>query len=116
NSATLMTLSGDNSNGYAGTFTVALNGLPATTPAPAATPTATATETVPPTAAATPAECDGDCDGNGEVTVDELVQGVNIVLGDADLSACPQFDVDGNGSVTVDELIKGVAAVLNGCG
>lgn len=59
--------------------------------------------------------CVGDCNGDGNVTVDELVLGVNIALGTANIDACPAFDADGNGSVTVDELIQGVNNALNGC-
>ncbi|HVN87418.1 MAG TPA: DUF6531 domain-containing protein, partial [Candidatus Binatia bacterium] len=59
--------------------------------------------------------CIGDCDGNGRVNVNELVVGVNIALGNADLGSCRQFDADGNERVTVDELVKGVNNALNGC-
>lgn len=73
-------------------------------PTPTATPTAT---TAPP--------CAGDCDGNGDVTVDELVKGVNIALGSTELVACPAFDADGAGSVTVDEVVAAVNRALAGC-
>jgi hypothetical protein len=67
-------------------------------------------------ASAAQGQCVGDCDGNGEVTVDELIVGVDIVLGTAALDDCPSFDADGNGEVTVDELIVGVNNALQGCG
>jgi hypothetical protein len=60
--------------------------------------------------------CAGDCNGNGEVTVDELIKGVNIALGNAPLEQCLSFDTNGNGAVTVDELIRAVNNALNGCG
>jgi len=59
--------------------------------------------------------CVGDCDWSSQVTVDELVRGVNIALGTAPLSACEMFDYDGDGTVTVDKLVRGVNNALNGC-
>ena len=59
--------------------------------------------------------CPGDCNEDGQVTVDELVTGVNIALGTAPLSACEMFDLDGAGGATVDELVRGVNSALNGC-
>ncbi|MBI1815783.1 MAG: YncE family protein [Deltaproteobacteria bacterium] len=88
-------------------------------PQPTATPTATATPTVTDTPTPTPTStlgpCVGDCDHNGSVTVDELVRGVNIALGDAALDDCPAFDHDGSKVVTVDELVLAVNAALNEC-
>jgi len=49
------------------------------------------------------------------LTVDELVKGVNIALGNSALSECPEFDSSEDGRVTIDELIKGVNAALQGC-
>jgi hypothetical protein len=62
------------------------------------------------------AGCVGDCNDGGSVGVDELVRGVNISLGNGELSSCGAFDVDGSDTVTVDELVKAVNAALNGCG
>jgi hypothetical protein len=59
--------------------------------------------------------CTGDCDRSGGVTVDELVIGVTIALGNEDPSVCPAFDEDDSGSVTVDELVAAVNNALNGC-
>jgi hypothetical protein len=59
--------------------------------------------------------CIGDCDGDGQVTVDEILLGITIALGEADISTCPAFDVDGTGTVTVDELMTAVGNALNGC-
>lgn len=88
----------------------------APTPAVTATPTETpmpdntATPTV-----GTPSTCAGDCDGGGNVSIDELVRGVNIATGDGELSACTAFDADSNGAVTIDELVAAVNAALRGC-
>jgi CSLREA domain-containing protein len=59
--------------------------------------------------------CPGDCNGDSEVSVDELILGVNISLGDDPVTECPAFDTDGDGSVTVNELVAAVNAALNGC-
>jgi len=59
--------------------------------------------------------CIGDCNGNRQVTVDELVRGVNIALGSQTVASCPIFDRNGNDLVTIDELIAGVNSALQGC-
>jgi hypothetical protein len=59
--------------------------------------------------------CPGDCNGDGQVTVNELIVGVNISLGSAPISECPAFDTSGDGTVTVSELIQAVNAALAGC-
>jgi hypothetical protein len=88
------------------------------------TPTATgqvSTPTLPPTATRTPATpptpgpCVGDCSQDGTVAINELVIGVNIALGNAQVGSCPSFDTNGDQSVAVNELIGGVNALLNGC-
>ncbi len=61
------------------------------------------------------AACPGDCSGDDQVTVDELIKGVNVALGDSAMNSCPEFDRDGDGAVRVDELLRGVAASINGC-
>lgn len=61
------------------------------------------------------APCTGDCNENGVVTVDELVRGVNIALGNAPVDGCLPFDPDGSGTVTISELIGAVNATLGGC-
>lgn len=60
-------------------------------------------------------ECVGDCDGSGGVSVDELVLGVNISLGNADVAQCRAADPDRSGRVSVDELVQAVNNSLNGC-
>jgi len=59
--------------------------------------------------------CPGDCDSNGSVTVDELVEGVNIPLGGAGSCTCAASDANGDGTVTVDELVCAINNALNGC-
>lgn len=62
-----------------------------------------------------PAQCVGDCNGNGEVTIGELIKGVNIALDRAQIADCPSFDVDHDGKVAVNELITAVRRALAGC-
>src|SRR5262249_10538905 len=61
------------------------------------------------------AGCPGDCGNDGEVTVNELVLGVNIALDNAPLDQCQAFDTDGSGDVTINEIIAAVSSALNGC-
>jgi hypothetical protein len=61
------------------------------------------------------AECLGDCNRDGTVTIDELITGVNIALGQTALGQCPSFDNNRDGSVAVDEVIRAVNHALNGC-
>jgi hypothetical protein len=84
-----------------------------------ATPTPTDTPPEVPTPTATPSPpvstCIGDCDGSGDVTIDELIVGVNITLGIDDVTMCPSLDVNHDGVVTVMQLLLAVNAALNGC-
>jgi glucose/arabinose dehydrogenase len=59
--------------------------------------------------------CPGDCAGDGAVTIEDLIKGVSIALGSAELSTCTAMDSSANGTVTVDELIRAVSAALTGC-
>ena len=59
--------------------------------------------------------CTGDCNGDGVVSVDELLNGVNILLGAADLSTCARCDANGDGRLTIDELVAAVDNALQGC-
>ena len=59
--------------------------------------------------------CVGDCNHDGAVTVDELVTGINIVLGAVPLSTCATFDTAADGQVSVDEIVIAVNHALDGC-
>jgi hypothetical protein len=59
--------------------------------------------------------CTGDCGGNGEVTVDEVLTGLNIALGLRQLDECAAMDANLDGIVTVDELITALTYALTGC-
>ena len=66
-------------------------------------------------ASAQPAACIGDCNGDAEVTVDELITLVNVVLENAPIADCEAGDANGDGVVTVDEIVKAVDKALTGC-
>lgn len=59
--------------------------------------------------------CLGDCGDDGSVTVDEILTGVSVALGNAVVDLCPLFDSSGEGDVTVDEILGAVTNALNGC-
>lgn len=59
--------------------------------------------------------CPGDCNGNLTVTIDEVLLGVNIVLGVITPQTCPGMDSGGNGSIEIDEILRAVNAALIGC-
>lgn len=57
----------------------------------------------------------GDCNGDGQVTINELVKGVRIGVGDTPMSDCASFDRGGDGAVAIDDLLAAVNMALNGC-
>jgi hypothetical protein len=63
--------------------------------------------------------CVGDCNTDDSVTVEELIVGVNIALGNSQISGCRGFnalpDENLDGRVTVEELVRGLNVALNGC-
>jgi len=59
--------------------------------------------------------CLGDCDADRNMTINELVRGVNIALGTAPLTDCPSFDRDPNERVTITELVQAANNALAGC-
>jgi len=91
------------------TRTPTVSGTQTTTATLGATPTRTATATV------GPVQCPGDCSGDGQVTVNELIEMVNIALGTANVSTCRAGDANGDGEITINEIIAGVNNALNGC-
>ena len=61
-----------------------------------------------------PAQCVGDCNRDGQVTVNELIQMVNIALGTVAVSVCTAGDPNGDGEITVNEIVAGVNFALAG--
>lgn len=59
--------------------------------------------------------CAGDCDGSGEVSINELVTGVNLALNAESDAVCSALDIDDNGQIAINELIAAVANALDGC-
>jgi hypothetical protein len=59
--------------------------------------------------------CPGDCDDDEDVTIDELLSGINIALGEADIASCRPFDPNVDDRVTVEEVVAAVNSALVGC-
>lgn len=90
---------------------------PTHTPTPSPSPTGdlfTATPTATATPSGTPV-CAGDCDADGEVTLAEVVTGVNIALGSQPLSRCPALDADHSDTIEIREPVVAVANLMEGC-
>jgi hypothetical protein len=68
------------------------------------------------TAAPIESTCAGDCNGDWSVTLDELVQAINVALGLTANGICPRLDGNLDGLVAIDEVIKAVGSALDGCG
>ena len=60
-----------------------------------------------------PPPCTGDCDGDRSITVDELLNGVNAILGSESL--CPAFDSTNQRTLTIAELLEAVNNAVSGC-
>jgi hypothetical protein len=84
---------------------------PTETPTPRPTSTPTPTRTLRPTG--TPRACVGDCTGDGQVEVDELITGVNLVLGQLPVAACTAGYRSSQPEVS--DLLAAVYNALYGC-
>jgi hypothetical protein len=62
-----------------------------------------------------PVPCVGDCNGSETVTIEELIRGVQIVLGNQPVSNCPSLDRSGTGTVSISDMINAVNNTLDGC-
>jgi hypothetical protein len=60
------------------------------------------------------AVCVGDCGNRGEVSISDLILGVNIALGTLPPGSCPPF-LNSQGEVDISQLITGVNNALFGC-
>jgi hypothetical protein len=64
----------------------------------------------------TPEVCVGDCNADGMVRINELIAGVNVLLGNAAVSACPAIDCPQPlGGVFINCGVEAVNHALNGC-
>jgi hypothetical protein len=61
-----------------------------------------------------PPVCSGDCDSDQTVTVDEIIKLVNITLGSAPPSTCPN-GIPTDREVDVTLIIQAVGYALNAC-
>lgn len=61
------------------------------------------------------AACTSDCNGDGVVAIDDLLQIIAVILGEAPANSCPPVADIGNGSVTIDALLRAVQQALAGC-
>lgn len=62
------------------------------------------------------ASCPGDCNADAIVTVDEIILGLGIALGETDVGACAAFDQEPvDNDVAVNEIIMAVTCALEGC-
>src|ERR1044072_9178058 len=59
--------------------------------------------------------CPGDCNSNLQVSFDEIIIGVKIALGLADVPACSPANRNGDFSVRVGELIAAVESPRVSC-
>jgi hypothetical protein len=59
--------------------------------------------------------CPGDCGFDGVVSIVDLVDSVNILLGNSSLDFCPTLDTTRDGEVTVDEVVQALNAALEDC-
>lgn len=84
-----------------------------TVPARTATSTATSDPNATPTATRPPGACAGDCDDSGAVTINELITGVRMAIGET--ADCAAVDTNDDGTVGIAELITAVGALLGGC-
>lgn len=66
-------------------------------------------------APASAALCRGDCNGDGRVTINELVRGVTVALGEGVYRFCPPVDSNGDRQVAINELIGAVSVALSAC-
>ena len=64
---------------------------------------------------ATQAQCVGDCHSDGEVTIDEVMLMVHIVLDNAPVEECGPGDDNNDGVITIDEIVAAVDKALRGC-
>ena len=68
-----------------------------------------------PNPAAAESACIGDCDSSQQVTVNEILEMVNIALGLDAVPACRAGDANQDGMITVDEILKAVTLALTRC-
>lgn len=66
-------------------------------------------------AGTTGSRCPGDCNVDWRVDVDELVQGIRILLGESTIDRCPPLDANGDVDVNIEDLVTAIDRSLRGC-
>lgn len=56
-----------------------------------------------------------ECNGDGTVSINELIVGIAIALGERPLADCPAMDADGDGALRIAEIIVAVNAAFSPC-
>jgi plastocyanin len=59
--------------------------------------------------------CIGDCDLDGQVSLVDLVHGVNIALGAAPVESCALLDENADDAIEVGELVAAVDGLIESC-
>jgi len=59
--------------------------------------------------------CAGDCDDDGEATIGEVVDAVQLSLDAGSIESCRRLDGDADGALSVDELVRAALSQLEGC-
>jgi hypothetical protein len=75
--------------------------------------TSTPTFAVPTPTPASP--CAGDCSDDGQVTINEIVQMVDLALGIPSIPLCRRGDGDSNGEITIEEILRAVQSAIALC-
>jgi len=60
-------------------------------------------------------QCRGDCNSDRVVSIDEIVQLVNIGFAAATVDTCANGDRNADGEITIDEIVASVNSILDGC-
>lgn len=62
-----------------------------------------------------PPRCAGDCNFDGNVTIDEVIQGVKVDLATLPMEACVPIDGNLDSKATIDEVESAIAAAVGRC-
>lgn len=59
--------------------------------------------------------CYADCNGDDDISVDEILRGVNAAIGATSMEGCETYDSDHDAAIGIDEIILAVNGSLVGC-
>jgi hypothetical protein len=103
------------SAGVIDNFSFTATSPPTVTPESTPTPTSPPVPTSTPVPTLAPVACVGDCNDDGQVTVDELLLGVELALTAASSEQCRAFDVNDDDRVGIEELVAAARAMVRTC-